>query len=115
MSSVLNQSSTVKQIMDELARLVVQKSEFESAFLSMIGDMEEVAAREINKTIGSHTPPEAILEIVVHAQDEHRHAFQLRNLKPLKTYQEVRYYHLEKELSELGTNFVYGLLSINKI
>ena len=33
---------------------------------------------------------------------------QLRNLKPLKTYQEVRYYHLEKELSELGTNFVLG-------
>lgn len=101
-------SSQLKTTMDALGKLVSSNENYESAFLAALGSMEEVAAREITKTIGEWTPREAVLEIVSHAQDEHRHAFQLRALKPVKKYQDVKYYHLEHDLSELGMNFVLG-------
>lgn len=91
-----------------LSELIISDPSIESAFLGALGNMEEVAAREIIKTIGPTTPKEHLLEIISHAQDEHRHAFQLRGIKPIKDYCDVRYYQLERILSELGINFVLG-------
>ncbi len=98
----------LKNTMDSLAKIVVENQNFESAFLGALGNMEEIAAREIIKTLNSETPKEALLEVVQHAQDEHRHAFQLRHLKPVKHYNDLKYYALESELTELGVNFVLG-------
>ncbi|MES2802305.1 MAG: hypothetical protein V4654_07420 [Bdellovibrionota bacterium] len=101
-------SSKLKNTMDTLGKFVASNENYESAFLAALGNMEEVAAREIIKTIGETTPQETVLEIIGHARDEHRHAFQLRALKPVKKYLETKYYHLEYDLSELGVNFVLG-------
>lgn len=91
-----------------LSQLIVSDPCIESAFLGALGNMEEVASREIIKSINASTPKEHLLEIIEHAQDEHRHAFQLRGVKPVKDYSDIRYYHLERKLSELGINFVLG-------
>jgi hypothetical protein len=98
----------LKNTMDTLGKYVASNENYESAFLAALGNMEEVAAREITKTIGKSTPQESVLEIIEHATDEHRHAFQLRALKPVKKYSDVKFYHLEQDLSELGVNFVLG-------
>lgn len=101
-------ANQLKQTMDQLAQLVISDVNIESAFLAALGNMEEVAAREITKTISHETPPESLVEIIQHAQDEHRHAFQLRALKPVKLYSDLKYYAMEQELSEVGVNFVLG-------
>ncbi len=100
--------TSLKQTMDQLAQLVISDPNIESAFLATLGNMEEVAAREIIKTITHETPPQALVEITQHAQDEHRHAFQLRALKPVKLYSDLKFYAMENELSEIGINFVLG-------
>ncbi|AZZ38115.1 hypothetical protein CIK05_15340 [Bdellovibrio sp. qaytius] len=101
-------SSQLKNTMDALGKYVASDENYESAFLAALGNMEEMATREITKTINEQTPPNSLLEIISHAQDEHRHAYQLRALKPVKKYQDVKFYHLEQDLSELGVNFVLG-------
>lgn len=100
----------LKNTMDQLAQLVVSDPNIESAFLAALGNMEEVAAREITKTITAEVPSSAVLEMAQHAQDEHRHAFQLRALKPVKLYSDLKFYAMENDLTEVGINFVMGFV-----
>lgn len=87
---------------------VVRDPAVETAWLSALARMEEVAARQIRTNISAFTPEEEKESILEHAADEERHARMILAMKTESKLPGVRYSDLESRLCQIAEHFVVG-------
>ncbi len=99
-------TKSLPMAVDRFVSLVVQSPETESAWLSGLSYMEELAAKQILRNISPATPPEFISEIEVHAADEMRHSLEFERMRPIKNFQDPKLKALEQKMRQLTGSFV---------
>lgn len=88
--------------------LVCQDPRLESALLTALGHMEDLAAKQILGNVSASTPPQFISEIKTHAEDELRHRDALWAVRPFPEASNSRERELRLELQNIAESFTVG-------
>ncbi|MBC7386367.1 MAG: hypothetical protein H7301_09445, partial [Cryobacterium sp.] len=87
---------------------VVAHPEIESAWLSSLSHLEDVAAKQILRSVSSDTPPCFLAEIQSHAADESRHASEFSRMRPIQVFQDAKLLELESQFLRITGSFGMG-------
>ncbi|MBC7397412.1 MAG: hypothetical protein H7333_08210 [Bdellovibrionales bacterium] len=90
-----------------LAR-VVDNPKIESAWLSALSHMEELAGKQVLKSVSADTPPDFLAEIYRHSADETRHALEFKQMRPFPILEGPSLKYLEEKFKEITGSFVIG-------
>ena len=101
-------SRTLPFAVERFVELVVADIRLESAWLSCLSYMEELAATQIFKSITPDSPAEFLKEMETHAADEYRHAKEFALLRPLPAFTESKYVLLERKMRQVCGSFFIG-------
>ncbi|MBC7693642.1 MAG: hypothetical protein H7222_17890 [Methylotenera sp.] len=96
---------------ERFVALVVEDLRIESAWLSALSYMEEVAANQILGNVSDRTPPEFLAEIHAHAADEMRHSAEFTRMRPVQNFDTPElapYRELELQMRRIAASFVVG-------
>jgi hypothetical protein len=105
---VTNSSDSFYDSINALMVLVCADPRVESAWLTALGHMEDLAAKQILGNFNSTTPAEFYEEIKVHAADEARHRDALLAIRPFPEAASSQEMKLRDTLKSLGESFTMG-------
>ncbi|MDR3607711.1 MAG: ferritin-like domain-containing protein [Oligoflexia bacterium] len=98
-------------LLQDTLSLVTRDIQVESAWLTALARLEDLASVQILSNLSGHTPFHERRAIEAHAADEMRHRNALLMMRPVAQVPAGRYLRLEKKLSELAESFIIGYFS----
>jgi rubrerythrin len=104
-------SSNFFESIDFLAREVSKNSRLESAWLTALGHMEDLASKQILENISASTPKDFHDEIKAHSKDEERHRDMIWEVRAHQEAESEKERNLRATLMSIGESFVTGYFS----
>ncbi|KYG70083.1 hypothetical protein AZI85_15455 [Bdellovibrio bacteriovorus] len=103
--------TSIEQLYNSINKLMSQVCKdprLESALLTALGHMEDLAAKQILGNVSASTPPQFLSEIRVHAEDELRHRDALWAVRPFAEAKDARELELRRDLQGIAESFTVG-------